>query len=145
MNWIEWLPHINAGLNLIATVLLLWGLITIKRRGAAGVDLHRKIMLTCFAVSCVFLAGYLTNRGLAGDKKFPADRYPTVAWFYWSFLAVHVALAACVPFLALRTIYLGLRQRVADHKWWARITFPIWLYVSVSGVLVYLMLRWIYV
>lgn len=142
MGLTDVLPHVNAGLNLIATVLLItgWRLIKQKRKLA-----HRNVMLCAFGVSCLFLIGYLANRALAGDQKFPAEKYPLVAWFYWAFLAAHVLLAITVPFLAGTTIVLALGGNWSSHRKLAQWTFPIWLYVSVSGVLVYLMLRWIFV
>lgn len=139
----EILPHVNAGLNLLATILLITGLVLIKQKRE---QLHRNVMLTCFGVSCVFLVSYLTNYALqGGNTEFPREQYPTAAYFYYPFLAAHVSLAAIVPILALWTIVLGLRGKRETHRKLAKWTFPIWLYVSVSGVVVYLMIRWIFV
>ncbi len=142
MELTQILPHINAGLNLLATILLVTGYVMIKRKRE---DVHRRIMLSCFAVSCLFLVSYLTNYALqGGNTEFPSEKYPTAAMVYFPFLIAHIALAAVVPVLALVTIVLGLKNRRETHRRWARWTFPIWLYVSVSGVIVYLMIRWIF-
>ncbi|HMP80482.1 MAG TPA: DUF420 domain-containing protein [Pirellulaceae bacterium] len=131
------LPHLNVSLNATATVLLLIGFALIRNRREAA---HRWVMLSCFGVSMVFLVTYLLHKYWYGDTKFPADQYPLMAWVYYPLLASHVVLAMAVPILALTTIVLGLRDRRAAHRRWARITFPIWLYVSVTGILVYLFL-----
>jgi uncharacterized membrane protein YozB (DUF420 family) len=135
------LPHVNAALNTVATVLLIVGFVFIKR----GRELaHKRTMLSCFGVSVVFFASYVVYHWLAGSKKFPGDAPTGVRYFYYGVLLTHVVLAASVPFLALATIYLGLRDRRAGHRRVARWTFPIWLYVSVTGVVVYLMLYQLY-
>ena len=134
---VHWLPHFNASLNAVATFLLLQGFILIKmgREGA-----HRRIMLACFGVSVVFLLSYLMYHAAAGSRRFPTYPPSVVRRFYFTVLISHVVLAALVPILALRTIYLGLTGRRAAHRRWAKWTFPIWLYVSVTGVIVYFML-----
>lgn len=137
---IDWLPHINASLNAVATVLLVLGVVLIKRGKEAA---HRRTMLSCFAVSTVFLACYLIYHAAAGSKKFPTGEGApgdAVRYFYYFILLTHVVLAAAVPFLAIATIYLALKDRRASHRKLARWTFPIWLYVSVTGVAVYVML-----
>ena len=134
---VHWLPHLNASLNAIATFLLLMGYILIKM---GREDAHRRTMLACFGVSVVFLIVYLLYHYAAGSKRFPQHPPPVVRWFYFTVLISHVVLAALVPILALRTIYLGLAGRRAEHRRIAKWTFPIWLYVSVTGVIVYFML-----
>ncbi len=141
MNLSEVLAAICASLNLISTGLLITGWALIKRK---QIEKHRNVMVSCFFVSCLFLVVYLTNYGLHGNTSFPRAEHPTAAMFYYPFLAAHVLLAALVPILASRTIYLGLKRRDAQHRRWARWTFPIWLYVSVSGLVVYAMIRWIF-
>jgi putative membrane protein len=138
---IEKLPHLNASLNALATVLLIAGYVQIKRRQEVA---HKWTMLACFAVSVVFLASYLTYHAVVGHKSFPT--YPPIAiqYGYKAVLLTHVVLAAAVPFLAIATIWQGLADRRRPHRklgWW---TFPIWLYVSITGVIVYLMLYQIY-
>jgi putative membrane protein len=142
---IELLPHINVSLNALATLLLIVGFVFIKLGKERS---HRDAMLATFGVNVVFLVSYLTYHYYAGSKPFPRD--PSVAsdivrYFYYGLLLTHVLLAAAVPFLALFTIYLGLKGNRASHKRLAKWTWPIWLYVSVTGVIVYLMLYQIYV
>lgn len=145
----EALPHINAGLNALATVLLIAGLVQIKRRREIA---HKWTMLACFAVSVVFLTCYLTHHYYLkyylhlpyGSRSFSTSAPPGVRLAYYLILVTHIVLAALVPFLAVGTIWLGLADRRRSHKrlaWW---TFPIWLYVSVTGVIVYLMLYQLY-
>jgi putative membrane protein len=131
------LPHVNASLNLIACLLLCAGLWLIKRGRERA---HKIAMLSCFGVSVAFLACYLAYHLQETSKPFPRDEYPQAAWAYYIVLFTHIPLAALVPILALVTITLGLRDRRAAHRKWAKITFPIWLYTSVTGVLIYLML-----
>ncbi len=132
------LPHVNASLNGLATLLLVIGYILIRRRREIA---HRRVMLACFAVSVVFLASYLTyHANTAAVNRFPAYPPAPVRWTYYFILLTHVVLAAVVPVLAVATIALGLRDRRRAHVRVARWTLPIWLYVSITGVLVYLML-----
>jgi putative membrane protein len=136
---VPYLPHVNASLNALATVLLVAGYVQIKRRQEAA---HKWTMLACFGVSVVFLACYLTYHvQLQGvTKKFPSYPAPAVRYSYYVILISHIILAATVPFLALATIVTGLRDSRLWHRRLAKWTFPIWLYVSVTGVIVYLML-----
>ena len=132
------LPHVNASLNGLATLLLVIGYVLIRRRREQA---HRRVMLACFAVSVVFLASYLTyHANTAAVNRFPAYPPTPIRWTYYFILLTHVVLAAVVPVLALATITLGLRDRRRAHVRVARWTLPIWLYVSITGVLVYLML-----
>ena len=143
----EILPHVNASLNALATVLLVLGYALIKQRRETA---HKWVMLSCFGVSVVFLASYLTSHtvkyALTGDgsTRFPADAPSAIRYGYYAMLLSHVLLAAVVPFLALATIYFGLRDQRARHVSLAKITFPVWFYVSITGVIVYLMLYHIY-
>jgi len=137
------LPHINATLNALATVLLVVGYVQIKRRQEIA---HKWTMLACFGVSTVFLACYLTYHFNipGGSKRFPSYPPDAIRYGYYALLLSHVFLAAAVPFLAVITIWLGLADRRRAHRkiaWW---TFPIWLYVSITGVIVYLLLYQIY-
>ena len=140
---VPYLPHVNAALNSLATLLLLAGYVLIKRRQER---LHTWTMLACFGVSVVFLACYLTYHFNipGGSKKFPSYPPPLVRFTYYGILLTHVVLAAAVPFLAVATIALGLADRRKGHVRLARWTFPIWLYVSVTGVIVYVMLYQLY-
>lgn len=137
-------PHLNASLNLLACILLVVGVVLIKKKRETA---HKTAMLTCFGVSVVFLISYLYYHTVVMDgvsKPFPRNEHPTAFLVYLPILLTHVVLAALVPILALRTIYLGFRDRRASHRRWAKITFPIWLYVSVTGVVVYVMLYWMF-
>jgi uncharacterized membrane protein YozB (DUF420 family) len=129
------LPAINATLNATAAVLLVWGYILIRRRSIAA---HRKVMLAAFATSSVFLCCYLIYHFNVGSVRFP--RTGAIRTLYLSILATHTALAAAVPPLAIITLSRGLRARFDRHKRIARWTLPVWLYVSVTGVVVYWML-----
>jgi putative membrane protein len=142
---VEYLPHVNVSLNATATLLLIVGFVLIK----AGREVaHKRAMLATFGVNVVFLISYLIYHANVLSKRFPNDpsvASDTVRYFYYGLLASHVVLAAAVPFLAIWTIFLALRGRIDRHRRWARWTWPIWLYVSVTGVMVYLMLYQIYV
>ncbi|MFM7844395.1 MAG: DUF420 domain-containing protein [Planctomycetota bacterium] len=134
------LPHVNAALNALATVLLIVGWVLIKRRQERA---HQWTMLSAFGVSTIFLACYLfyhvvVKQGIS--TKFPTYPPDMIRYFYYFILLTHIVLAALVPVFAIRTIYLGLREQRVQHRWWARLTWPIWLYVSLTGVLVYVML-----
>ncbi|MDG2382899.1 MAG: DUF420 domain-containing protein [Pirellulaceae bacterium] len=140
-EFIQLLPHVNASLNGIATVLLVVGYVLIRQRREMA---HRRAMLSCFGVSVLFLICYLLYHAYAGSKRFPDYPPQAIRFTYLTILASHIILAALVPFLALATIVLGLRDRRRAHRKLARWTFPIWLYVSITGVVVYLMLYQIY-
>ena len=129
------LPIVNATLNATAAILLVWGYILIRRRSVAA---HRRVMLAAFATSSVFLCCYLVYHYNVGSVHFP--RTGVVRTVYLSILATHTALAATVPPLAIITLSRGLRARFDPHRRIARWTLPVWLYVSVTGVVVYLML-----
>jgi uncharacterized membrane protein YozB (DUF420 family) len=138
-GWVSYLPTVNATLNATATVLLVWGYWLIKHRREAA---HKRVMLSAFAVSIAFLTCYLVYHAFAGHVQFQGP--PGVRIFYYGILISHVLLAAAVPVLAGITIYLGYRDRRVRHKRWAKWTFPIWLYVSITGVVIYLMLYHLY-
>ena len=137
------LPHVNAALNALATLLLIVGYVQIKRRQEIA---HKRTMLACFGVSVLFLACYLTYHFNipGGSKRFPSYPPDVVRYTYYALLASHVILAAAVPFLAVGTIWLGLTDRRRAHVRLAKWTFPIWLYVSITGVIVYLLLYQLY-
>lgn len=136
-EYAHYLPHVNASLNALATALLVTGYVFIKQKKERA---HKITMIASFAVSVIFLASYLVYHANAGSKPFPKSAPPAARIFYFSILLPHVILAATVPFLAVATIYFGLRDRRAAHRRLAKWTFPIWLFVSITGVLVYLML-----
>jgi len=132
-------PPLNASLNGLAGLLLVLGVWRIKRGDEVG---HRRLMLSALACSVVFLASYLTYH-----LRFELTvKYQGPDWGRTPYLALllsHTVLAAAVPFLALRTAWLGYKDDRPRHRRLAKWTFPIWLYVSVTGVLIYLVLyRW---
>ncbi len=129
------LPALNATLNAIAATLLVTGYALIRR---GRVRQHRAAMIAAFVTSTLFLVSYLTYHAHAGSTPYPG-RGPVRA-VYFTILISHIVLAAVVPPLALITLTLGLGRRFDRHRRIARWTLPIWLYVSVTGVLVYLML-----
>lgn len=138
-SWVSSLPAINASLNGLAFLLLLTGFVLIKR---GYQEAHRRAMLAAFATSVLFLACYLLYHFMIqGPKKFTGTgTIPTVPAVYYVILVTHVVLAAMVPVLAIVTIRRALKQDWERHRRIARITFPIWVYVSLTGVMIYLML-----
>ena len=129
------LPTVNATLNAVAAVLLVLGFVLIKKR---KIRAHRAAMLGAFCCSTLFLVSYLTYHYSAGSVRFPGTG--AVRPVYLSILATHTVLAAAVPILALVTLVRALRERFDRHARIARWTLPIWLYVSVTGVVIYWML-----
>ena len=134
MDWTD-LSTVNASLNGLAAVLLVCGWILIRRRRWRA---HRNCMLAAFACSVLFLVSYLTYHAKVGSVRFEGQG--AVRTLYLGILLTHTVLAAAVPFLAVVTLSRGLRRRFDRHVRIARYTLPIWLYVSVTGVIVYLML-----
>ena len=131
------LPAINATLNGIATVLLLYGFYLIKQ---GRWQQHKKVMIAAFVVSIVFLASYVTYHYLRRGLSTPFGGEGIIRPIYFTILISHIALAAVVPVLALLSISRGLASKFDKHRRISKWTFPIWLYVSVTGVLVYFML-----
>ena len=133
------LPAVNAILNATAGILLIWGFTLIRRR---KIPQHKRVMLTAFGVSCVFLVCYLVYHYHVGSVRFPRPGW--VKDVYLAILTTHTILAAAVPVLAIITLNRALSARFDKHRKIARWTFPIWLYVSVTGVIVYFMLYHLY-
>jgi len=129
------LPAVNATLNATAAVLLVCGYILIRRRQKQA---HKRVMLAAFVTSGVFLACYLIYHWQVGSVHFPHTG--ALRTVYLPILTTHTALAATVRVLAIITLSRGLSGRFDKHRAIARWTLPIWLYVSVTGVVVYLML-----
>lgn len=129
------LPPVNAFLNATAAVLLVWGYTLIRRR---RIDEHRRVMLTAFVTSSLFLVCYLTYHLQVGSVHYRHSGMLRV--IYFSILLTHTLLAAAVPVLAIITLRRGLAARHPAHRMIARWTLPIWLYVSITGVVVYAML-----
>jgi uncharacterized membrane protein YozB (DUF420 family) len=129
------LPTVNATLNATAAVLLLTGLYLIRHK---RVQAHKRVMLTAFGVSIAFLICYLVYHSQVGSVPYPKSGF--LRTIYFSILITHTTLAVTVPVLAIITLRRALRADFKRHRAIARWTFPIWLYVSVTGVIVYLML-----
>jgi uncharacterized membrane protein YozB (DUF420 family) len=129
------LPAVNAVLNATSACLLVWGYTLIRRK---QVDQHRRVMLTAFGTSILFLICYLVYHAQVGSVRY--QKTGILRPIYFTILITHTLLAAAVPVLALITLNRGLKARYASHRAIARWTLPIWLYVSVTGVIVYLML-----
>ena len=134
-DWIAALPTLNASLNAIAGVFLVAGFVLIRQR---RIEAHRRAMLAAFATSALFLVSYVIYHANAGSRPYHGTGALRV--IYFSILIPHVILAAAVLPLAILTLRRGLVRDDARHRRIARITLPIWLFVSVTGVLVYLML-----
>ena len=128
-------PAINASLNALSTLFLVCGYALIRTRQIAY---HRRCMLAALASSALFLVGYIIYHAQVGSVRFTRQGF--VRPIYFTVLVTHVALAATVLPLALVTATRGLKGRYPQHVRLARWTFPIWLYVSVTGVLVYVLL-----
>ena len=134
------LPPINAALNATATVLLCSGIIAIKREAKKA---HGLLMGVTFVVSCVFLISYVAHKILVHGVHTPFGGEGFWRTVYYGMLVSHIILAIAVPPLAIITMRHALAGRYDAHRRWAKVTFPIWLYVSVTGVMVYLFLyRW---
>ena len=133
------LPLVNAALNGVAAVLLVAGLVLIKRGRR---EAHRRAMQAAFATSVLFLASYVVYHANVGSRPFTGQG--PVRVLYFTILISHVILAAVVPPLAGLTLWRGLQGRFDRHTRLARWTLPIWLYVSVTGIVVYLMLYQLY-
>jgi len=129
------LPTVDATLNAITAVLLIWAYTLIRRK---RVDAHRRVMITAFCVSIAFLICYLVYHAQVGTTRYP--KTGAIRTVYLSILGTHTVLAALVPILAILTLRRGLIRDYVRHRMIARWTLPIWLYVSVTGVVVYMML-----
>ena len=129
------LPAVNATLNATSGVLLLVGYLLIRAR---RIRQHRQVMIAAFIASSLFLVCYVVYHAQVGSVRFTRQGF--VRPLYYTILITHVTLAAAVLPLAIVTLSRGLKSRFAQHRRIARWTFPIWMYVSVTGVLVYVLL-----
>ncbi len=129
------LPNLNALLNGLSALALLIGFYFIKQRRIAA---HRASMITAFVFSSLFLVSYIANHALHGDQRYPI--HDTIYRIYIPLLISHIILAIVALPIVLITFYLSLSGRIPAHRRLARITFPLWLYVSVTGVIVRIML-----
>lgn len=135
MDWEAVHPAINAMLNGTCFVFLCVGRIAIAKKREL---LHKQCMIAAFTSSSVFLASYLARYAISGTHHYPGDGWPKT--LYLIILFSHMLLAMVLVPLVLRSLYLGIKMRRVKHRRLARWTWPIWMYVSVTGVLVYLML-----
>jgi uncharacterized membrane protein YozB (DUF420 family) len=133
------LPAVNASLNALSTVLLTTGFLFIRRR---AIPQHRACMLSALATSVLFLTSYLVYHAKVGSVPFPGQG--PARTLYFTILVTHVVLAATIVPLALVTLSRALAGRFDKHRRIARWTLPIWLYVSVTGVVIYVMLYKLY-
>lgn len=142
------IPALNATLNGIATVLIASGFVCIKRAQHANdaakraelVRTHRRLMLSSAVVSALFLVGYVTYHALRRGLHTPFGGAGYIRTIYFLILWTHIPLAAAIAFLVPRTFWFALQGKFDRHRAWAKITFPIWFYVSITGVLVYFFL-----
>lgn len=133
------LPAVNATLNALSGILLFTGY-TLIRRGQ--ITAHRNCMLAAFGTSSLFLISYLVYHANAGSRPFPGQG--PMRMIYFAILITHVALAASILPLAITTLSRGLRGQYPRHVRIARWTFPLWMYVSVTGVIIYVLLYQVY-
>jgi uncharacterized membrane protein YozB (DUF420 family) len=129
------LPALNASLNALSTILLVTAWLFIKAR---RIDAHRRCMILAFITSALFLTSYVVYHAQVGSKPFPGTGLMRTVYF--AILVPHVLLAALVLPLAIVTLRRGLRRDDVRHRRIARVTLPLWLFVSITGVIVYLML-----
>lgn len=133
---LAFLPALNAGFNGLSAVALLMGYTFIRAR---RIRAHRTAMISAFAFSTMFLVGYIVHHALHGDVRYPA--HAALRGVYLPLLASHILLAVVALPLVLTTFFFSLSGRIPQHRRIARWTFPLWLYVSVTGVIVWVMLR----
>lgn len=128
------IPAINAALNAIATAMMTAGFYFIRRK---QVKRHRACMVSAFTVSIIFLIGYVLHKVLVHGVHTPFGGEGPMRTIYYTMLVTHIVLAMVMGPLILRTFWLALHHDIDRHRKWARWTFPVWYYVSVTGVLIY--------
>jgi len=133
---LSFMPSVNAALNATSATLLVAGFIAI-RNGRR--EIHKRLMVAAFAASAVFLVGYILYHYAHGDTPYKGEGSIRIAYF--TILVSHVLLSIAMLPMILTTFFLAARQRFAAHKRLARWTLPVWLYVAVTGVVIYFMLR----
>lgn len=134
---LRFLPAVNAGLNSLSASFLIAGFVAIRVLRKPGV--HKYLMISALASSALFLISYVTYHSVHGDTPYPPGA--PLRTLYLVILASHVILSMAVPFLALLVVWFAYRRNFVRHKKLARVALPIWLYVSVTGVLIFAMLR----
>lgn len=133
---LRFLPPLNAALNATAATLLVAGLVAVKRRALL---LHKYLMVSAFAASTLFLVCYLAYHFVHGDTKYQGTG--PIRTVYFAVLISHIVLSAGIVPLALTSFYFAFKANFAKHRKVAKVTLPLWLYVSVTGVIIYFMLR----
>ncbi len=131
------IPALNATLNSIATVLISVGYVLVK---CGRLEAHRKVMLSAMAVSALFLVGYVSHKFMVRGVHTPFGGEGAIRTVYYVMLITHILLAIAIAYLVPRTFWLAITGNLERHKAWAKWTFPIWFYVSITGVLVYFFL-----
>lgn len=133
---LSFMPAVNAALNAASATLLLLGLAAIRNGHR---EIHKRLMVSALAASVVFLVGYVVYHYAHGDTRY--DGIGAIRILYFGILITHVLLSIVMLPMILTTFYLATRRRFAAHKRLARWTLPIWLYVSITGVVIFFMLR----
>jgi len=131
------IPPFNAALNALSTALITMGFVFIRRKRIAA---HRACMLAAGFVSLIFLVGYVTHKILVQGVHTPFGGEGPIRTIYYTMLITHIVLAIAIAYLVPRTFLLAIGGQIERHRKWARVTFPIWYYVSITGVLVYFFL-----
>lgn len=132
---VRFLPHLNAVLNTGTSIALVLGFVYVRR---LNIKMHRTMMATAFGLSSLFLVSYVFYHYNIESTRFPKDN--PFKYLYYFVLLTHVLLSAIVVPLVLTSIYFALSNQISRHRAWVKYTFPIWLYVSITGVIVYLMI-----
>lgn len=135
-DWVAHLPALNAFLNSISTILILSGFVAIKQKKYIR---HMKLMLTAFITSSLFLVSYLVYHNFVGHTTFPGDGL--IRPIYFTILISHIILSAFVVPLVLTSYYFAFSGKFSTHRKVSKWTFPIWLYVSVTGVVIFFILN----
>ncbi len=136
VSWVQELPALNAFLNSLSTLLILSGYVAIRKK---KYKVHMRFMLTAFITSSLFLISYLIYHNYAGDTPFPGQGF--IRPVYFTILISHIILSAFVVPLVLTSYYFAFSGKFKTHRKVSKWTFPIWLYVSITGVIIYFMLN----
>jgi len=135
-KWVALLPHFNAAINATSCILLLVGLFFIK---TGRISLHKTTMLTAFFLGCLFLVAYIVYHSTVPSTSFGGEG--AIRIIYYFLLITHITLAVVVVPFVLLALYYALKEKVTQHKKIVKLAYPVWLYVSITGVLVYLLIR----
>lgn len=135
-SWTTYLPHLNAVINSLTTVLLLLGLYFIRQK---NIPAHKRTMLTAFGLGSVFLVSYVLYH--LTNESTPFGGQGWIRPVYYFLLVSHIVLSVVVVWFVLRAVYFALNGQIVKHKQTVKYAYPIWLYVSITGVVVYLMIK----